>query len=129
MVAGGVEKLPRKYGPGEGTPPNPTLSAGATASPTASDPSSRLAVISSRQDQMRKRGGAVPLVPRCSCGSSTIQRAERWMGVGGCLRGPVSSGELFNAANQHLVAGHEWPSGMRLSVVRGGSPPPPAAGR
>src|SRR6059036_1444176 len=32
-----------------------------------------------------------------------------WMGVGGSLRGPVSSGELLNAANHDLVAGSSGP--------------------
>jgi hypothetical protein len=48
-------------------------------------------------------------------------------GVGGLPSpDPYLLGRFFEAPNQNLVAGQEWPHGLRLSVVRGGKPPNPA---
>ena len=63
-------------------------------------------------------------VLRCCCASSP--RGELG-GVGGIPSpGPCLLGRFSEAPNQHLVAGQEWPRGMRLSVVWGGNPPCPA---
>jgi hypothetical protein len=51
----------------------------------------------------------------------------RWCRWGASLPGPVSSAEVLEAEHQHLVAGQEWPRGMRFSVVQGGRPPAGAA--
>ena len=45
-------------------------------------------------------------------------------GGGGCLRGAVSSGEILRSAKPKSRGGPEWPRGLRLSVLRGGSPRP-----
>ena len=51
--------------------------------------------------------------------------AAAWrVGLGASSLGPYLLGRFFEAENQHLVAGSEWPRGMRLSVVQGGSPQP-----
>jgi hypothetical protein len=41
---------------------------------------------------------------------------------GGTSPDPYLLGSFSEAQNQDLVAGQEWPSGLRFSVVRGGRP-------
>ena len=48
------------------------------------------------------------------------------VGEGAHLRRPVSSGEPLRSRKPESRGGPEWPRGMRLSVVYGGVPPPPA---
>src|SRR5437867_1315300 len=56
-----------------------------------------------------------PATPRIS--------AVTWA-AGACLDGAVSSGELLRSVKARSHGGLEWPRGLRLSVLRGGSSRP-----
>src|SRR6266536_3152574 len=98
MVAG-FENLCRRYGSREGTSPSPA--------PLHCDDG-----------------------PKCNLSllkfCRTICHAESWLGAGGSLRGPLSSA-CARSRQPRSRGGLEWGSGMRLRVVRGGCPPPPAS--
>ena len=92
---------------------------------------SRLSVVPGRHlPSSPARASHASRNPTTSNGSGDAVGATRRVGLGGgALPGPVSSGEILNATNQNLVAGHEWPRRSRLSVVPGGHLPPTPPGQ
>src|SRR4029450_13805673 len=109
MLAGGVERLPRRHGSREGTPPNPTLCPLASASCTTCAAAFTEADASPCADACPSVNASTSAAPgRVECSHISL-RAEPGWGGGHDPQARVFWGSFFEAPNQHFVAGLSGP--------------------